>query len=115
MLTDRLFHFAIVSVSLAFMAYFALVVGPPLLESGDVFGAFAAGFANPYSSGYSADVIACWVVLAAWVLFDARIHSVRGGWVCLILGIVPGVVVGLSAYLIMRSRQVSETRRADRA
>ncbi|MEZ4278495.1 MAG: DUF2834 domain-containing protein [Myxococcota bacterium] len=112
-MTDRSFHSAIVAVSLAFTAYFALVVGPPLLESGDVLGAFAAGFANPYSSGYSADAIACWVVLAAWVVFDARVHSVRGGWLCLILGVVPGVVVGLSAYLILRSRQISEVRRSD--
>lgn len=114
-LPDRLFRFTIFPVSPAFMACFALVVGPPLLESGDLFAAFAAGFSNPHSSGYSEDVIACWVVLAAWVLFDARIHSVRGGWVRLVLGVVPGGVVGLSAYLIMRSRQISENRRADRA
>ncbi len=114
-MSHRLFRFVVIAVSLTFVAYFTIVVVPPLLESGEVMGAFAAGFANPYSSGYSADVIACWLVLAAWVLYDARSLSVRGGWICLALGIVPGVVVGFAAYLLVRSRQVSEARRPDAA
>jgi hypothetical protein len=61
-MAEQFFRFSLVTVSLGFMAYFGVVVVPPLLESGDVIGAFAAGFVNPYSSGYSADVVACWLV-----------------------------------------------------
>jgi hypothetical protein len=38
---------------------------PALLTNPDLFGAFAAGFVNPYASGYTADVFFCWVALAA--------------------------------------------------
>ena len=41
----------------AFSLVFLFVVVPPLLESGDIIGAFAAGFVNPFSAGYSTDVI----------------------------------------------------------
>ena len=109
-MAEKFFRFSLVTVSLGFMAYFGVVVVPPLLESRDVLGAFAAGFANPYSSGYSADVVACWLVLVAWVVYEARTLSIRHGWICLVLGIVPGVVVGLAAYLLLRAGQVSGTR-----
>lgn len=109
-MTDRTFRILLVTISIAFVAYFGVVVVPPLIASGDVPGAFAAGFANPYASGYSADVIGCWAVLAVWVGHEARAHSIRGGWLCLLLGIVPGVVVGLSAYLIIRHQQISDRR-----
>ncbi len=108
-MAEQFFRFSLVAVSLGFVAYFGVVVVPPLLESGDIVGAFAAGFANPYSSGYSADVVACWLVLVAWVVYEARTLSIRRGWICLVLGIVPGVVVGLAAYLLLRAGQLSET------
>jgi hypothetical protein len=79
---------------------------PPLVGDPDILGAFAAGFVNPYSSGYSTDVIVCWLILAAWVAFEAKSRSVKHGWVCLALGVIPGVAVGLAAYLLIRSRQV---------
>ncbi len=109
-MAEQLFRVSIVVISLGFVMYFGFVVVPPLLESGDILGAFAAGFANPYSSGYSADVIACWLVLVAWVAYEACTLSIRGGWICLILGIVPGVVVGFAAYLLVRAGQISEAR-----
>ena len=101
------FRVAIVTVALAFTGLFCVVVVPPLIENPDVLGAFAAGFVNPYSSGYSADVIACWMLLAIWVIHEAHSRSVKNGWVCLVLGIVPGVAVGLAAYLLLRSMQQS--------
>lgn len=107
-MTDRGFRASIVMIAIAFVAYFGVVVVPPLLSSGDIMGAFAAGFVNPYSSGYSADVIACWMVLAVWVTYESRAHAIRGGWICLLLGVAPGVVVGFATYLIVRSRQFSE-------
>jgi len=103
--TEPLFRMTIIAVALGFSVFFAVVVIPPLVENPDVLGAFAAGFANPFSSGYSADVIACWLVLGAWVLYEARSRSVKGGWICLVVGVIPGVAVGFAAYLILRSRQ----------
>jgi len=100
-MTERQFRVTIVLVALGFSAYFCVVVIPPLLDNPDLIGAFAAGFANPYSSGYSADVIACWLVLAAWVIFES--NTVRYGWLCLLVGVVPGVAVGFAAYLLLRS------------
>ncbi|WP_349255373.1 DUF2834 domain-containing protein [Spectribacter acetivorans] len=74
----------------------------------DIFGAFAAGFVNPYASGYSIDVLVCWGILALWVLYEAKQHSVKNGWVCLLLGIVPGLAVGFALYLLIRQRQIKE-------
>ena len=81
---------------------------PALVDDPDILGAFAAGFVNPYASGYSADVIACWVILAIWIVFEARSRSVKHGWLCLVVGILPGVAVGFAAYLVLRSSQITE-------
>lgn len=105
--TERQFHIAVIAVAAGFTALFAFVVLPPLIEDPDIVGAFGAGFVNPYSSGYSADVIACWLILAAWVVFEAKSKGVRRGWLCLLIGIIPGVAVGFAAYLVVRSRQLS--------
>ncbi|HEX4843901.1 MAG TPA: DUF2834 domain-containing protein [Limnobacter sp.] len=89
-----------------FSVFFAWVVIPPLIENPDVWGAFAAGFVNPYSTGYSTDVIVCWFILAAWVWHEAKVHKVRHGWICLLLGVVPGVAVGFALYLLVRAKQL---------
>jgi hypothetical protein len=103
---ERQFQIVIVAVAVAFTALFSVVVVPPLIDNPDIIGAFGAGFVNPYSSGYSADVIACWLILAAWVSFEARSKGVKHGWLCLALGVFPGVAVGFAAYLLIRSRQL---------
>ncbi len=94
-------------MGLAFTALFSGLVVPPLIDDPDL-GAFGAGFVNPYASGYSADVIACWVILAIWIVFEARSRSVKHGWLCLVVGVVPGVAVGFAAYLVLRSNQIAE-------
>ncbi|MBX2799248.1 MAG: DUF2834 domain-containing protein [Myxococcales bacterium] len=106
-MTERHFHIAIVLIALCFVAFFATVVLPPLFADPDVPGAFAAGFVNPYASGYSADVFACWGILVTWVLHERWAKGVRGGWICVLLGVVPGVAVGLAAYLVLRTRQLT--------
>lgn len=110
-MSERQFRIAIIVVALAFTALFCVVVVPPLIDDPDVLGAFGAGFVNPYASGYSADVISCWLILAIWVVFEAKARQVKHGWLCLVLGIVPGVAVGLAAYLVLRSNQVGEPQR----
>ena len=71
----------------------------------DSVGAFAAGFVNSYASGYAADTLTCWVILTAWIAFEAKTKGVRHGWICALLGVVPGVAVGFAGYLLLRGRQ----------
>jgi len=108
---ESTFRAVLVVAAVFFAAFFAWVVLPPLIESRDIWGAFAAGFVNPYSSGYSMDTLVCWAILAAWIVYEARALSVRKGWVCLLLAIVPGVAVGFAMYLFLRGKQVREFRR----
>ncbi len=103
---DLAYRVVIATVAIAFTGFFLVVPVPPALESGDIVGAFAGGFVNPYASAYALDAIGCWAVLAAWVAHEARTSGVRGGWACLLLGLVPGVVVGFAAYLVVRARQL---------
>ena len=105
-MSETLFKTIIIAAAAAFLLIFAMVVLPPLLAEPDIVGAFAAGFVNPYASGYSADVLACWVILAAWIAYEARVLNIRHGWICALLGIIPGVAVGFALYLLLRMRQL---------
>ena len=87
-----------------FALIFFVVVAPPLLASGDIIGAFAAGFVNPYASGYSFDVFFCYGVLAVWVVYERATRGVRYGWTALLIGIAPGVATGFALYLWLRER-----------
>lgn len=104
-----MYRFLYMALAAGFAAAFGIMVVPPLIESGDVLGAFAAGFVNPFSSGYALDAILCWCVLAVWVAQDARERGVRHGWIALLLGVAPGVATGFAVYLLMRERQLTET------
>lgn len=110
-MSEQAFHRVLLAIAAGFTVLFVMLVVPPLVAHPDVLGAFAAGFENPYASGYSSDVIACWLVLATWVVFEARALQIRGGWLCLALGVVPGVAVGFAVYLVLRSRQLSARER----
>lgn len=107
-MTESTFTAVLYAAAALFTAIFAVVVVPPLIAEPDIIGAFAAGFVNPYASGYSSDVIICWVILAAWVAYEARTLGVKHGWICLLLGLVPGVAVGFALYLLLRRRQLRE-------
>lgn len=109
-MSESLFKTICLLLAVGFTTVFVIVVVPPLMANFDVFGAFAAGFVNPYASGYSTDVFFCWAILAVWVVYEAKSVGVRHGWWCLLLGVVPGVAVGFALYLVVRLRQV-ETRR----
>jgi hypothetical protein len=109
-MNEKQFRASIIAVALGFTVLFCVIVVPPLIADPDILGAFAAGFVNPYSSGYSADVIACWLILAAWVAYEAKSKGVKHGWLCLLVGVFPGVAVGFAAYLLLRSRQVNAAR-----
>ena len=107
-MTEAVFRALTLSIAVLFTVFFCSIVIPPLLEEPDILGAFKAGFVNPYASGYSTDVILCWVLLAIWVIFEAKRYSIKHGWLCLVLGVVPGVAVGLAVYLVLRQRQFTD-------
>jgi hypothetical protein len=105
-MTEPLFKATIIAAAAVFTALFGWWCIPPFIAHPDVISAFAAGFVNPYASGYSADTLACWTILTAWIAFEAKIKGVRHGWICAVLGIVPGVAVGFAGYLLLRLRQL---------
>jgi len=107
------FKGVITVTALAFTLFFAVVVIPPLMANPDLLGALGAGFVNPYASGYSADVLACWVILAAWIWYEARTLGIRHGWICALLGLIPGVAVGFALYLLLRMRQLNGRNASD--
>jgi len=106
-LTKSTFEALVAAVAVLFAVAFAVIVVPPLIESGDIAGAFAAGFVNPYASGYSLDAILCAVTLAIWVVYERNTLGIRHGWVVMILAFAPGVATAFGVYLWMRSRQLS--------
>jgi uncharacterized membrane protein len=106
---DKRFRLSMAGLAAAFTILFAVVVIPALIDDPDVPSAFASGFVNPFAAGYSMDVIFTWMVLAVWVLSERRAHGVRGGWIALLLGVVPGVAVGLAVYLLIRQPRDHQT------
>jgi len=108
-----LFRVAITLAASIFMLVFTFYTLPFAIEGGDVVAAFAGGFVNPLASGYSTDAVSCWLILTAWIAYEAKAHEIRHGWICALLGVVPGVAVGFAVYLFMRQKQLSA--RADSA
>jgi hypothetical protein len=106
-MNEQAFKAIIIAAAAVFTALFAYWCIPPLIADPDIIGAFAAGFVNPFASGYSADTLACWVILTAWIAYEAQAKGVRHGWICAVLGIVPGVAVGFAGYLLLRGRQAA--------
>ncbi|MEE4250437.1 MAG: DUF2834 domain-containing protein [Alcanivoracaceae bacterium] len=104
-MSTNIFRISLLILAIGFTAAFAAICIPPFLDNPDILGAFAAGFVNPYASGYSLDVFFTWAILAAWVIYEAREKGVRHGWVALLLGVVPGVAVGFAVYLLLRLQQ----------
>ena len=106
-MSETVFRALVAVIGLGFALLFVILVVPPLLANPDVPGAAMAGFVNPSAAGYASDAIACWLILAVWVGYEAAHRGVRHGWVCLLLGVVPGVATGLAAYLLLRHAQAS--------
>ena len=73
----RTFRICLILLAAAFTVVFVAICIPPFLKNPDIMGAFAAGFVNPYASGYSTDVLVCWAILAVWVVYEAKVHSVK--------------------------------------
>jgi hypothetical protein len=104
--STKLFCRLVAAIGGAFTLAFSVVVVPAFVHKPQIVDAFAAGFVNPFAAGYAMDTIACWFVLAVWVVYEAKASGVRHGWVALVLGVVPGVAVGLAAYLLIRFKHI---------
>ncbi len=104
-MTKRVFETIVVALGAGFAAAFAAIVMPPLIETGDLIGALAAGFVNPYSTGYSLDAIFCGLILISWIIYERSALGVRHGWIAIPICLFPGVAVAFAAYLVIRSRQ----------
>ncbi len=105
-MNKQLFEIICAVAALSFTIAFCAVVVPPLWDSGDIWGALAAGFVNPYASGYSLDVLFSAFVLIIWIVYDRAAFNVRYGWVAIPICLVPGVAPALAIYLIIRGRQL---------
>lgn len=103
---QTLFMVLVAASGLAFAVAFAVIVLPPALASGDVIGAFSAGFVNPYATGYSLDAILCGFILIVWVLHERKTLGIPHGWVAILLCFIPGVAVAFAYYLILRTRRL---------
>ena len=108
-MTMTKFEFAIIALGSAFAIAFLIIVVPALLETGDVIGALAAGFVNPFSTGYSLDVIICFLILLIWILYERHELGIKHGWIAILLSLAPGVATGFAFYLFIRTRQMSAT------
>ena len=92
-------------IGIGFAAFFFITMGPGFLANPDIVAAVKAGFVNPYSSGFATDAVCCWLVLAAWVVYEKFEKGMKHGWIALLLGLVPGVATGFALYLFMRMKQ----------
>lgn len=110
-MADKVFQLALWALAIGFTAVFVAVVGPQLAaDNWAVSYALGQGFVNPYSSGYAWDIVFSYAILVAWVIYEAVARGVKHGWVVVMLGLVPGVAVALAAYLLIRHRQVVQTK-----
>lgn len=105
-MSKTVFEALIIALGVAFTIAFCIIVVPPLLQSGDVIGAFAAGFVNPYSSGYSTDVIICALILIVWIIYERSALGIKHGWIAIPMAFVPGVATAFAFYLVLRTRQL---------
>jgi len=106
-MSKSIFESLVTVLGAVFAVAFCIVVVPALIESGDIIGAFAAGFVNPFSSGYSLDVIICAFILFVWIIHERKALGIRHGWIAIPLSFVPGVATAFAFYLVIRSRQIA--------
>jgi len=105
--SDKLFKTILVLVIIGFTVFFFAYFLPPIIKNPDIAVILQSGFVNSYATGFSIDLIACWLVLILFVFYESKTRSIKYGWVCIILGLVPGVVVGWSVYLLLRNSQLN--------
>lgn len=104
-MNEKTFKLSLVLFAAIFIAVFLFYITPNALADGDIIGSFAAGFVNPYAAGYSIDVIMCWFIMSAWILYERQQYGYKYGYLCIALGMMPGAAVGFALYLYLRMKQ----------
>jgi len=107
---EKNFKYALILIAIGFTIFFLVAFVPPVIADQDLLLVLSSGFVNPYATGYSVDLITCWVVLIFWILYESKSTNIKHGWVCIVLGLVPGVAVGLATYLLLRHIQLKSIR-----
>jgi len=105
--SEKAFKTILVLVIIGFTLFWFGYFLPPIIKDPDIAVILQSGFVNSYATGFSIDLIACWVVLILLVVYESKNKSIKHGWVCILLGLVPGVVVGWSVYLLLRHSQLN--------
>jgi hypothetical protein len=105
-MSRTLFERLVAFFGVLFLVAFVLIVLPEVYQTKDVIGAFAAGFVNPFSTGYALDAILCAAILITWVIYERSALHVRHGWIVIPLCFAPGVATAFAVYLLIRSRQL---------
>lgn len=101
------FKKGIIIANILFLLVLFFYALPHAVELADPVAISLAGFANPISSAWATDVLATWTILAFWIIYEARHYNVKYGWVCILLGVFPGVAFGFCLYLLLRLRQIN--------
>lgn len=105
-MTESQYKKSILITTVIFLLVLFFYTLPYALELADPIAISLAGFVNPISSGWATDVITTWFILSFWIFYEKKQHKVKHGWVCLPLGIFPGVAFGFCLYLLIRQKQI---------
>lgn len=111
-MNESTFKALIILIAVGFVVFAAIVFFAPIIENPDIIGVLKSGFVNPYATAYSVDLIACWVVLIIWIIYERNNLQLKNGWVCIPIGLTLGVVVGLVIYLLLRMSHFSKIEHA---
>ena len=79
-MNQRIYISLLALIAVLFSGFFVLTVVPALAVDWDIVSAFAAGFVNPFASGYSVDVILCWCILAVWIIYERSNQGIKHGF-----------------------------------
>ena len=110
-MTEKQFKLSITIPAAIFLLVFLFYTSPPALDVG-IISAFAGGFVNPFAAGYSTDVIMCWFIMVGWIVYEKQTLGIKHGWICIVLGVIPGVAVGFAAYLWLRNEFLKQHSKA---
>ena len=109
-MNEKVFRVLLIIIAVGFILFALMFFFPPIIKDPDIIGVLRAGFVNVYATTYSIDLIACWVVLIFWIFHERHIYQIKLGWVCIPTGLILGVVVGLSFYLLIRMAHFSKAK-----
>ena len=84
---ESTFKTLLILIEVSFVVFAAVVFFAPIIKNPDIIGVLKAGFVNPYATTYSVDLIACWVVLIIWIIYERNELRIKNGWVCIPIGL----------------------------